>query len=165
MLDGPFALVVLIGTLSPLVYYGRLFAIGAAGRGAARVPWRPVVSGVDLTHLRAWLARTWTDNRLLTATGGAALLAVLALVVSAGAFGGPEAAAGLPPAIGTSVESFTPDESPLPEASESPAPSGEPEPSVGPSPSGASPEAESPAASPSPAPSGSPSLEPSPTSS
>ncbi len=157
VLDGPLAFVVLLGTLSPLVYYGRLFAIGAAGRGAARVPWRPVVSGIDLTHLRASLMRMWTDNRMLTATGGAALLALLALVVSAGAFGGPEAAAGLPPTTGTSVESFAPGESPLPEASESPAPSGEPEPSVEPS------AVESPSASPSPAPSPTASFEPVPT--
>jgi multicomponent Na+:H+ antiporter subunit D len=162
--DGPLAFVVLIGALSPIVYYGRLFAIGVGGRGATRVPWRPVVSGVDLTHLRAWLARTWSDNRLLSATGGAALLALLALVVSAGAFGGPGAAAGLPPVMGGSVESFAPGGSPAPEASEPPA-SSEPEPSASATPAGETPAAESPAASPSPAPSGSPSLEPSSTSS
>jgi multicomponent Na+:H+ antiporter subunit D len=152
VLDGPLAFVVLVGTLTPLVYYGRLFAIGVGGRGAARVPWRPVVSGVDVTHLRGWLVRTWTENRVLAATGGAALLAVLALVVSAGAFGAPQAAAGLPPIIGESVESFAPSESPPPEASEAP-PSGEPSSSPGPTST----------AHPSPEPSGSPSPEASPT--
>jgi hypothetical protein len=153
VLDGPLAFVVLVGTLSPLVYYGRLFAIGVGGRGAARVPWRPVMSGLDLTHLRSSLARTWTENRVLAATGGAALLAVLALVVAAGAFGGPQAAAGLPPAIGESVESFAPGGSPPPEASE--APSESPSASAEPSPS----------ASASRGPSPSPSAEPSPTAS
>jgi NADH:ubiquinone oxidoreductase subunit 2 (subunit N) len=153
VLDQPLAFVVLVGTLSPLIYYGRLFAVGVGGRGAARVPWRPVVSGVDLTHLRGWLVRTWTENRVLAATGGAALLAVLALVVSAGAFGAPQAAAGLPPVIGESVESFAPGESPPPEATEAPSTS----PSTSPEPS--------PSASESPAPSASPSAEPSPTAS
>jgi formate hydrogenlyase subunit 3/multisubunit Na+/H+ antiporter MnhD subunit len=147
--DGPLAFVVLLGTLSPLAYYGRLFAIGLGGRGGARMPWRPVVTGIDLTHPRSWFARTWNDNQLLAATGGAALLAVLALVVSAGAFGAPQAAAGLPPMIGTSVESFAPGESePPPEAT----PSGTPEasPSVGASPAAsASPSASPPTSSPS----------------
>jgi NADH:ubiquinone oxidoreductase subunit 2 (subunit N) len=156
VLDGPFAAIVLVGTLTPLVYYGRLFAVGLGGRGAARVPWRPVVSGIDLTHPRAWLVTTWTENRLLAATGGAALLALLALVVAAGAFGAPGAAAGLPPTIGTSVESFAPGESTPPEASEPPA-SSTPEPSPAESPATQSPEA-----SPSPALSASPSPEPSP---
>jgi hypothetical protein len=116
------------------------------------MPWRPVVSGIDLTDLRAWMVRTWNDNRLVTATGGAAALAILALVVSAGAFGAPQAAAGLPPTIGTSTESFGPGE-PVP-GSDAPsaAPSGEP--SVTPAPSSA------PVASPSEG----PSLAPSPTS-
>jgi len=74
---------------------------------------------------------------LILATGGATLLAVLALVVSAGAFGAPQAAAGLPPVVGESVESFTPGQSPEPGASDaaSPEPSTAPESSTAPEPS------------------------------
>ena len=43
---GPFALVAVLGTLSPLLYYGRLFAIGIERPGTRpRMPWRPVVAG------------------------------------------------------------------------------------------------------------------------
>jgi hypothetical protein len=119
------------------------------------MPWRPVVSGIDLTDLRAWLVRTWNDNRLVTATGGAALLAILAVVVSAGAFGAPQAAAGLPPTIGTSTESFGPAEPGPASDPPSAAPSGEP---VSPSPA-------SPSTSLSPVtPSEAPSVEPQPSS-
>jgi hypothetical protein len=144
VLDGPVALVVLVGTLSPLLYYGRVFAIGMQRAGVGpRIAWRPVLDRIDLTDVRASLRRAWTDNRLVAATAGAGLLAILALVVSAGAFGAPEAAAGLPPAIGESVESFTPGQSTEPAASDLPgssdAPSAEPgtaspEPSGEPSP-------------------------------
>ena len=68
------------------------------------------MSPLDLTDIRAWMSRTWSDNRAATATGGAAVLAVLALAVSAGAFGGPQAAAGLPPTLEVSTESFAPGE-------------------------------------------------------
>jgi formate hydrogenlyase subunit 3/multisubunit Na+/H+ antiporter MnhD subunit len=147
VLDWPFSALVVLGTLSPLAYYGRLFAIGIERPGTRpRMPWRPVVSGIDLTHPGSWLVRTWTDNRLVAATGGAALLAILALVVSAGAFGAPQAAAGLPPTIGTSTESFGPGE-PVP-ASDAPSPLPSEAP-VSPSPA---------------APSEAPSPEPSPTS-
>jgi NADH:ubiquinone oxidoreductase subunit 2 (subunit N) len=165
VLDGPIAAVVLLGTLSPLIYYGRLFYFGIERPGSTRrVPWRPVISGVDLTQPWGWLVRTWADNRLVTATGSAALLAVLALVVSAGAFGSPQAAAGLPPSMDTSVESFAPGESP---PAESDAPSAVPPDatpdgsSTAPSAPG-SPSAE-PSEPPSSEPSGSPSFEPVPT--
>jgi formate hydrogenlyase subunit 3/multisubunit Na+/H+ antiporter MnhD subunit len=113
VLDGPLAVIVLIGTLGPFLYYGRLVAIGVqrAGSTTPAVRWRPTFPGLDLTDLGSSLVRTWTENRLLTATGGAALLAVLALVVSAGAFGAAEAAAGLPPTLGASTESFAPEPS------------------------------------------------------
>jgi hypothetical protein len=109
--DGPFAALVLLGTLSPLAYYGRLLVVGVdrpEGGQSAVVGWRPVVSAVDLTNFRGWLARTWNDNLTVTATGGAALLAILALAVSSGAFGTAAAAAGLPPTIEVSTESFAP---------------------------------------------------------
>jgi proton-conducting membrane transporter len=122
VLDGPLEFLVLLGTLSPLLYYGRLLAIGIErpGKQPRAEGWRPTVTRVDLTDLRAWLAKTWSDNRLVSATAGAALLAVLALVVSAGAFGAIEAAAGLPPTLGVSVESFAPGEPVPPAQSDAP---------------------------------------------
>jgi formate hydrogenlyase subunit 3/multisubunit Na+/H+ antiporter MnhD subunit len=146
-IDGPLAALVLLGTLSPLAYYGRLLAVGAGrpagGRGSA-VPWRPVVSPLDLTNVRPWLRRTWSDNLTLTAVTGAALLAILALAVSSGAFGASRAAAGLPPTLEVSTESFAPGapEEPVDSDAPSAAPvEGEPsaspfesEPSVSPAP-------------------------------
>jgi len=121
-IDGPLAALILLGTLSPLAYYGRLLVVGAARPDVPRAAghWRPVVSPVDLTDLRTWLARTWSDNLALTATGGAALLAILALAVSAGAFGAPQAAAGLPPTLEVSTESFAPTEPETPLESTAP---------------------------------------------
>jgi NADH-quinone oxidoreductase subunit N len=159
VLDGPVAYVVMLGTLSPLLYYGRLFAIGVERPVTGpRVAWRPVVSGLDLTDVRASLGRTWADNRLVIATGGAGLLAILALVVSAGAFGGPGAAAGLPPTVGASVESFAPGESGLPAE-----PGASDTPTVQPSTAPASSIEASPSSPPSPSIQASPSAEPSPS--
>jgi formate hydrogenlyase subunit 3/multisubunit Na+/H+ antiporter MnhD subunit len=115
-LEGPLAALVLLATLAPLTYYGRLLYIGVirpeTGRavGAGAGLGRPVVTPLDLTDLRGWLVRTWSDNRVAGAVGSATLLAVLALAVSAGAFGGSEAAAGLPPTIEGAQESFVPGE-------------------------------------------------------
>jgi Proton-conducting membrane transporter len=133
VLEGPVALLVMLGTLSPLLYYGRLFVVGFERvPGLIRVPWRPVVDRLDLTDLGSSLRRLWAENRIVTATGGATLLALLALVVSAGAFGAPQAAAGLPPSIGESVESFGPGESAEPGASDAPSPEPPAEPSTSP---------------------------------
>ncbi len=129
VLDSPFSLLVMLGTLSPLLYYGRLFAVGIERAGTGpRVAWRPVLDRIDLTDVRASLRRAWSDNRLVAATASAGLLAILALVVSAGAFGGPEAAAGLPPTIGESVESFAPPQPGEPGASGEPGSSDAPSP-------------------------------------
>jgi NADH-quinone oxidoreductase subunit N len=134
VLDGPLQVLVMIGTLSPLLYYARLIAVGIERPGTRpRIDgWRPVITRIDLTDLRAWLARTWNENRLVSATGGAALLALLALVVSAGAFGAADAAAGLPPTVSVSVESFGPGEPLPPLESQGPIESGAPGPSEGP---------------------------------
>ena len=52
---------------------------------------------MDLTDLRAWLGRTWAADRAFSASVGAIAAAVLAVAISAGAFGLPGAAAnGLP---------------------------------------------------------------------
>jgi NADH:ubiquinone oxidoreductase subunit 2 (subunit N) len=121
VLEGPVAAIVMLGTLSPLLYYGRLFAVGIDRTGGIeRVGWRPALDRIDLTNVRVSLRRAWADNRNVTATAGAAVLAMLALFVSAGAFGGPQAAAGLPPVVGESVESFGPGESEAPAASDAP---------------------------------------------
>ena len=144
VLDGPIAVVVMLGTLSPLLYYGRLFAVGVErSAGTERVGWRPVLDRIDRTDLRTSLRRAWADNRILTATAGAGVLAILALFVSAGAFGGPQAAAGLPPVVGGSVESFTPGEPEAPAGSDAPTvapPSGAESSSPSPEPAGHSPE-------------------------
>ena len=121
VLEGPVAAIVMLGTLSPLLYYGRLFAVGIdRTAGTERVGWRPALDRIDLTDVRVSLGRAWANNRNVTATAGAAVLALLALFVSAGAFGGPQAAAGLPPVVGESAESFGPGESETPAASDAP---------------------------------------------
>lgn len=111
-LDGPLQVLVLLATFGPLAYYGRLLLVGVAppqaARGAATGIRRPIVTPLDLTDLRGWLLRTWSDNRMAGALASTAALAVLALAVSAGGFGAQDAAAGLPPALEGSQESFAP---------------------------------------------------------
>ena len=73
--EGPLGALVLLGALSPLVYYGRLLLVGVGrpdGRRAGGAL-RPVVSPMDLTNLRRWLSRTWSDNLAVTAAGGGSL--------------------------------------------------------------------------------------------
>ena len=110
-LGGPLATIVFLGTLAPIAYYARLLVIGLErpdGQPAGRT-WRPKLEALDLTDLRGWIATSWAANRGFGAVAGAFMLAVLAIAVSVGAFGGPEAAAGLPPSDAPAVESFTPD--------------------------------------------------------
>jgi NADH:ubiquinone oxidoreductase subunit 2 (subunit N) len=98
--DGPLTAVVLIGTLAPLAYYGRLLSIGLARPDGPRDPeidWRPRVARLDLTALGAWWRTTWSANRAFSSGLVAVLLGLLALATSAGAFGGPVAAAGVGP--------------------------------------------------------------------
>jgi hypothetical protein len=125
-LDGPLAVLVLLATFGPLAFYGRLLLVGVAspeggrtGGGSGSGFGRPVVTPLDLTDLRGWLARTWSGNRMTGALGSAALLAVLALAVSAGAFGTRDAAAGLPPALDGGQE-FVPGEPVRPVDSDAP---------------------------------------------
>ena len=58
VLDGPLEILVLLGTLGPLLYYGRLIAVGIERPGTQpRVAgWRPVLTRIDLTDVRASLA-------------------------------------------------------------------------------------------------------------
>ena len=125
-IPGPIGLVVLLGTLSPLVYYGRLVAVGVSrpkgGTGGIVAGTRAIVTPLDLTAGRTWLATTWGANRAFTATVGAFLLGSLAIGASMGAFGVPAAAAGLPPSLDVVTESFAPIEpgvtfEPVPEPS------------------------------------------------
>ncbi len=116
-LDGPLAAVVLLATFGPLLYYARLALVGVSapspnaarsgGPGSA-AGGRPTIVPLDLTDVRGWAGRAWAANRLPGAFAGATLLAVLALAVSAGAFGISQAAAGLPPSLDGVEESFTP---------------------------------------------------------
>ncbi len=160
VLDGPLAIVVLIGTLGPLLYYARLIAVGIerpVSTSDDTRGWMPVVTRFDLTDVRGWLMRTWTDNRFVAAAGTAALLAILAVAVSAGAFGTERAAAGLPPTIDLEGEPIGPGE---PEPPIESGPPGEPagsdeapasdEPSISgePSPSGSAGTSAEPTASP-----------------
>lgn len=133
-IGGPLGTVVLLGTLTPLAYYGRLLAVGVARPGPSRADgpaWRPTMTAVDLTDLPGWLVRTWSTNRIPVATATAVLLAALAVTVGAGGFGGPEAAAGLPPSLDVARESFEPGASPEPEPSFPPEESLPPEESSG----------------------------------
>lgn len=93
-LDGPLATVVLLATLAPLAYYGRLLSVGLArpdGPADPELGWRPCVKRLDLTALGSWWRTTWEANRAFSSALVAALLGLLAVATSAGAFGGPEA--------------------------------------------------------------------------
>jgi NADH:ubiquinone oxidoreductase subunit 2 (subunit N) len=131
-IGGPLGLLVMLGTLTPLAYYGRLVAIGVTRRAAAgprvgaddgsvrRPTWRPVFEAVDVTDLPAWSSRAWAANRVLAATVVTIILGLLALAMSAGAFDTVTTAAGLPPTVERVTESFEPGEpleSGAPEAS------------------------------------------------
>ena len=102
-LDTPLTTLVLIGTLLPIAYYGRLLVIGLSRPDRVLDPvnaWRPQLTLPDLTGLGRWLRMTWISNRAFTTGSVAILLGLLALATSAGAFGGPAAAAGLAPDLG-----------------------------------------------------------------
>lgn len=110
-LTGPLATIVLLGTLAPIAYYGRLLVIGLARPDRVVEPvnaWRPVVEPLDITAVRPWLRTTWNANRAFSTASVAALLGLLAIATSAGAFGGPAAAAEGPPVVGTPSEIVAP---------------------------------------------------------
>ena len=105
-LDGPFAVIVTLGTLSPLFYYGRLLVIGLSrSDGSPAAAWRPRIVRPDMTAPRAWLRTTWNGNRAFSTAVVAAMLSVLAVTTAAGAFGGPASATGLPPRVEVSGQS------------------------------------------------------------
>ena len=124
--DGPFGAILLLGTFSPLVYYGRLAVVGlarpASGREGIVAGTRFSLTPLDLTAAREWLTTTWAANRAFSATVGALVLALVAVGTAIGGFGGPAAAAGLPPSLEVVAESFQPID---PNATPEPLPSGE----------------------------------------
>jgi hypothetical protein len=114
-------------SLAPLAYYGRLLSIGVGrpdGPPDPEVGWQPRVARLDLTRLGSWWRGTWDANRGFTSALVAVLLGLAALATSGGAFGGPEAAAGLAPG-GAVPTTTSPPSTPEPAQSEPPA-SGEP---------------------------------------
>jgi formate hydrogenlyase subunit 3/multisubunit Na+/H+ antiporter MnhD subunit len=124
--DGPMAALVGLGTLAPLAYYGRLLSVGLGrpdGPPDAEADWRPRVGRLDLTALPSWWRTTWEANRGFTSALVAALLGLVALATSGGAFGGPAAAAGLAPGGAVPISTSAPGGSVRPEL---PQPSDEP---------------------------------------
>ncbi len=94
-IDGPLAIIVSLATLAPIAYYGRLLSVGLARPDGPTDPgadWRPRLERLDLTAARRWWATTWGADRAFSSALIAALLGLLAVATSAGAFGGPEAA-------------------------------------------------------------------------
>lgn len=110
-LPGPLATVMSIAMLAPIAYYGRLLAIGLSRPDRVVEPiaaWRPTIQALDLTAMGPWLHTTWIANRAFTTAALAALLGLLAVATSAGAFGGPSAAAERPPAVTVPSERGSP---------------------------------------------------------
>lgn len=125
-LAGPLGIIAWVGVLSPIAFYGRLLLIGLGRPGprpAGPSTWRPHLRPLALTDMRRWASMTWSDNRAFVAATSASSAAILALAVSAGAFGLPAAAAGLPPEIRDVTEIFEPGG-----PAETPEPDPEPEP-------------------------------------
>ncbi len=94
-IDPRLTLPVLVATLLPLGYYGRLLVIGVSRPDRALEPadvWRPRLTRPDITAVQNWLRLTWDVNRAFSTATIAALLAVLAVATSAGAFDAASAA-------------------------------------------------------------------------
>lgn len=110
-IDGPLATFVLVGTLAPLAYYGRLLSVGLSrpdGPPEPEVNWLPHVDPLDLTAPRSWWSKTWEVNRSFSGALAAVMLGLLAVATASGAFGGPEAAAGRGPDASGPVASVRP---------------------------------------------------------
>jgi NADH:ubiquinone oxidoreductase subunit 2 (subunit N) len=106
-LDGPLQVLVLIATLAPITYYTRLLVLGIRPlevTSAPLVDWRAHRVAVDRTDLAGSARRLVVANRTIGLTMLGLLLAVVALLTSIGAFGGPQSAAGLPPELVISGE-------------------------------------------------------------
>lgn len=112
-LDGPLQGLVFLATFLPLIYYGRLAAIGlmrpdpglSNGRAMAGLPKR---TPLDVTDLRGSGAAFWAANRAASALLVTLLMAALSLAVTAGGFDVRAAAAGLGPGSEGPSESIGP---------------------------------------------------------
>jgi hypothetical protein len=114
--DDPFAMLIALGVLTPLAYYGRLLSIGLARPDGAPEPgtWRPRGTRIDLTTPRAWWATTWDRNRGFAAAVVALALALLAVGTAGGAFGRSMAAVQPVPGGFAPVPAVSPSLEPLP---------------------------------------------------
>lgn len=108
--DGPAATLLFVATFAPVSYYVRLLAIGLSRptRPEPAIDWRPRVTRLDLTAPLAWSRSIWDLNRAFSAAIVAALLGVMALATSVGAFGAADAAAAVPVTFQAPPGSFTP---------------------------------------------------------
>ena len=92
--SGPLALVLVIGGLAAIAYYGRILAIGA-GRvsllASAAPSERPVAPERGRTASDT-LRNGWLANRAPIGTGLVLVLVAVSLIVAGGGLGGPEAA-------------------------------------------------------------------------
>ena len=107
-LDQPFSIALVVATLAPLIWYGRLFVIGVLRPDRVLEPvdaWRPRIGSPGPDGIRRWLADTWDRNRAFTTASVAGLLAIFALATAVGGFDARGAAGGPPPVIGEPVES------------------------------------------------------------
>ena len=97
--SGPALAVLLLTTMLPLVYYGRLLAIGVArpSGGSHAEGWLPRWVPVDLNALGTWLGALGRINRVPATIALTLVLALTAVLTSAGGLGLPAAAAGLAP--------------------------------------------------------------------
>jgi NADH-quinone oxidoreductase subunit N len=154
--DGPVRLLVTLGGLASLLYYGRIAVAGVRGpstlvaAGASERPRLPgratdagpvppdvraAARGVDrrlpasVGRLEARWTAGWSANRAPIASTGVLVLAVTAMAVAAGLLGGPVAAAAPAPEPAAPTETFVPGQTEPP----SPDPSGTAEPSAEPS--------------------------------
>jgi formate hydrogenlyase subunit 3/multisubunit Na+/H+ antiporter MnhD subunit len=99
LFDGAGASVVLATTFLPIVYYGRLLAVGLRRPFGPRSgpEARARLHAVDLTNLGGSLADLGRQNRVPVASALTVLLAIAALTASAGGFGIADAAEDAPP--------------------------------------------------------------------
>ncbi len=98
-LDGPVAAIVLVACLLPILYYGRLLAVGVSRPDRAVDPnatWGPAIGRPAPTDHPAGVREIVVGSRPFIAAVMAVLLASIALATAAGAFGLPGAAAGAP---------------------------------------------------------------------
>ncbi len=101
-IGGPLATLILLCTLAPIAYYGRLLVVGMQQTDQVVRPvddWRPRIPPPDRTDLLAWARTTARLNRAFTAAAVAVVLAGAAVAISAGVIGSPTAAAERPPGL------------------------------------------------------------------